>query len=148
LSELSRAEGSMGFVELLKERSRLFHEYAREAFARGHYDLSVFNAEQALQLRLKALHLRMVGYVPRLHSVRELLGVIARILEGLGRSDLAEKLSSFVETHRDSLRMLEEAYIASRYTPKTYERDEAERALATLEEAMSLIDEVERLVFS
>jgi len=148
VSGSSQAGSSIGFVELLRGRSRLFHEYAREAFARGHYDLSVFNAEQALQLRLKALHLRMVGYMPRLHSVRELFGVIVKILEGLGRSDLAGRLSSFVETHRDSLRMLEEAYIASRYTPKTYERDEAERALATLEEAMSLIDEVERLVFS
>jgi len=76
--------GSIDLVELLKKRSSLFYEYAREALSRGHYDMAMFHAEQALQLRLKALALRILGYIPRIHSVRELL-VVAKSLDAVGR---------------------------------------------------------------
>jgi len=139
--------GSISFVELLKNRSSLFHEYAREALARGHHDMAVLLAGQALQLRLKALSLRMLGYVPRLHSMRELLGLVARSLDAIGRGDLAAEMRGFAERSRDALRLLDEAYTAARYLPKTYDEVDASRALSAVEEALKVVDEVERRVF-
>jgi len=77
--------GSIDFVELLKNRSSLFHEYARGALARGHRGMAVLHAEQALQLRLEALALRMLGHIPRIHGVRELLGIVVESLDALIR---------------------------------------------------------------
>jgi len=139
---------SIDYVELLWNRSRLFYEYAREASSRGHYDMTVFYAEQALQLRLKSLALRLLGYVPRLHSVRELLGLILKFLDSMGRGELAVNLRGFCEEYREVLRSLDEAYTAARYLPKTYDERDAIVALEVVGKAMKLIDGVECNVFS
>jgi HEPN domain-containing protein len=69
--------GSMSHVELLQRRSRAFYDYASTALERGDHDVVVFMCEQAAQLRLKALLLRMLGFMPRSHRVRELLGMLS-----------------------------------------------------------------------
>jgi len=140
--------GSIDLVELLKKRSGLFYEYAREALSRGHYDMAMFHAEQALQLRLKALALRILGYIPRIHSVRELLGIVAKSLDAVGRGDLAAELKEFAERNRGALRLLEEAYTSTRYSPKTYDEAEASNALGAVEEALKTLDKIERHVFT
>jgi len=140
--------GSIDYVELLRKRSQLFHEYGKEALNRGHYDISTFYAEQSLQLRLKSLALRLLGYIPRLHSVRELFGLILKYLGGVGRDEPANRLRSFIEKYRDALRLLDEAYTASRYLPKIYDCADAMRALKTVDEAIDVLDEVERDLFS
>ncbi|MEM0225858.1 MAG: HEPN domain-containing protein [Thermofilaceae archaeon] len=140
--------GSIEHVEILRRRSLLFRDYAAEALQRGHYDLAAFYAEQALQLRLKSLLLRILGYVPRIHSVRELLGLLYRALRELGREESASALSRFSEDRREALRALDEAYTASRCLPKVYEAADAEKLLAAVGEAFELPDSVERGVFS
>jgi len=77
--------GSIDLAELLKKRSSLFHEYARGALARGHRGMAVLHAEQALQLRLETLALRMLGHIPRIRGVRELLGIVVESLDALIR---------------------------------------------------------------
>ncbi len=57
----------------LREATRLLNE--------GEYDIACFFAEQALQLRLEALLLRILGHVLRGHGVRELLGLLVKALE-------------------------------------------------------------------
>ncbi len=47
--------------KLLMERSTMYLEEAREALDKGRYDISVFLAEQGLQLFLKAQLLRVLG---------------------------------------------------------------------------------------
>ncbi|MEM4444573.1 MAG: HEPN domain-containing protein [Thermofilum sp.] len=140
--------GSIEHVEILRGRSLLSREYAAEALQKGHHDLSVFCAEQAQQLRLKSLLLRMLGYVPRVHSVRELLGLLHRALKELGKEEPAGTLSRFSEDRREALRALDEAYTASRYLPKVYEAADAEKLLAAVSEAFELLDSLERDVFS
>jgi len=45
------------------------------------------------------------------------------------------------------LRLIEEAYVASRYLAKTYEREDAEKAIEATRELIILIEGVERDVF-
>jgi len=139
--------GSMDYVEVLRRRAVLFHEYAEEALSRGHFDLAVFHAEQALQLRLKSLLLRLMGYVPRTHGVRELFGMVSRFLVSLGRDELGGLLDGFVDSNREALRMLGEAYTASRYLPRIYEYEDASEALRVVEDAFKLLERVEKDVF-
>lgn len=138
---------SIDYIEILRRRSLLFRDYASEASQRGHYDLSVFYAEQALQLRLKSLLLRLLGYVPRIRSVRELLGLLSRTLRELKKEELTNTVYRFSEDHREELRILDEAYIASRYLPRVYEFLDAEKSLAIVNEAFRLLDGIERDVF-
>jgi HEPN domain-containing protein len=80
-----------------------------------------FFLEQAAQLRLKALLLRLLDFIPREHGVRELLGVIIKYLESLGKRELSSMVSEYASLWRDSLRILEDDYIGGRYLAKTYE---------------------------
>jgi HEPN domain-containing protein len=65
---------SMSLIEVMQKRSRKFYEYALRALERGDYDMVMFMYEQAAQLRLKALLLRILGFTPRSHQLREFLG--------------------------------------------------------------------------
>jgi len=136
------------YVEILLRRSRLFYDYAQEALARGDYDFGVFFLEQPAQLRLKALLLRLLDFIPREHGVRELLGVIIKYLESLGKRELSSMVSEYASLWRDSLRILEDAYIGARYLAKTYERVDVEKALRAVEELFRVIEVVEHNVFS
>ena len=137
----------MNHVDLLKRRGLLFFEYAKEALSKEHYDMCMFYAAQALQLMLKALALRMLGYVPRTHSIREIIALIVKTLRELSKRELAQLLEDFSRSYRDALRILEEAYIASRYLEKSYERDDAERAVKVVEEAINILGKIEQCVF-
>jgi len=57
--------GSYNSVEILIKRGKAFYSYALEAIDRGDYDLVLFFLEQAAQLRLKALLLRLLGFAPK-----------------------------------------------------------------------------------
>jgi len=45
----------------------------------------VLHAGQALQLRLEALALRVLGHIPRIPGVRELPGIVVESLDALVR---------------------------------------------------------------
>ena len=77
---------SMSCVELLYKRGRMFYDYALIAFERGDYDISVFMCEQAAQLSLKAILLRILGFIVRGHGIRELLGSLSKALESFGKN--------------------------------------------------------------
>ena len=137
---------SIEAVELLRKRSSAFARYAHEAFGNGDYDLAIFFAEQSIQLRLKSLILRILGFVPRTHSARELLGILIRSLEKLGRDVSA--LRRVAEESTDGLRLLEEAYTGSRCLARVYDRGDAEKALKILEHMLKVLDAVERGLFN
>jgi len=138
---------SIDVVNQLRKRSKTFYEYARIAFEKGDYDLSIFMYEQSIQLCLKALLLRILGFMPRRHNIRELLGILSKTLKELGRGDLASKVDRFVEMWRSELKVLEEAYTAARYLPRTYERDDAARIAKLIDLLLALLEEVEECVF-
>jgi len=138
--------GSIEEVELLRRRARSFARYAEEANDRGDFDLACFFAEQALQLRLKSLILRILGFMPRGHRVREIMGLLIRALEEMGVEERVE-VSEAVSRFRDELRMLEDAYIASRYLSRRFDDEDAGRAVETIHSLLKLLDGVEGAIF-
>jgi len=140
--------GSVEHVELLRRRCRAFYGYALMVFERGDYDTAMFMCEQAVQFCLKAVLLRILGFVPRGHGVRELLGMLSKTLEELGKLELSRQVSAFAEIYRDGLRLLEDAYVGSRYLAKTYEREDAARSIEVVRSLIKLVEVVEQDVFS
>jgi HEPN domain-containing protein len=113
--------------------------------------MTAFMCEQAAQLFMKSLLLRMRGFAPRGHRVRELLGILLkaldrRALDRLGRVKLSQESFRFSDVNRDALRLLDEAYTSSRYLSGVYERKVAFKALKVVEELFKLLEVVERSV--
>jgi HEPN domain-containing protein len=102
----------------------------------------------AAQLYTKSLLLRMLGFTPRGHRVRELLGILLKALYRLGRVELSQEVAKFSDVNRDALRLLEEAYTGSRCPSGVYGREDALKALKVAEELFKLLEVVEGSVFS
>ena len=109
-------------IHLLIRRARGFLEGALFHFRRGGYDIAVFNLEQALQLYLKAVLLKLTGYYPEVHSIRTLL---SHIYEQTGDKRIPE----FTRRYRFALALIEHAYTGTRYGDMTFDRDTAKRLL-------------------
>jgi len=116
----------------LVERSRRFYETALVQIDRGFYDLAAFSLEQALQLFLKALLLRLGVDYPRTHSVRRLLELIHQIS---GRQEVGELLRRLVL----ELALLEDAYVTSRYVPRDFSKEEVMRLKDAVDEVMRVV---------
>jgi len=122
-------------VEHLMRRSRRFYDTAIMQMNRGFYDIAVFSLEQSLQLFLKASLLKLGVDFPRTHSVRRLLELIHEVTNEDRVEDVLHRFS--VE-----LGALEDAYITSRYVPRDYTCEEAERLRKVVEEVMKVVGEV------
>jgi len=129
----------------LVRRARVFLSVAQELLERSEYDLAVFNAEQAVQLRLKALLYRLWGIIPRSHSIRWLLGLLRDSLLRAGLGEAAEKVDEFVRSNRSLLAALEDAYTLTKYGHLEYDYELASRLLALSENLWRLLEEVEKL---
>jgi HEPN domain-containing protein len=110
----------MDSVELLRRRSMRFYDYTRIAFDNGDYEMTVFMCKQTAQLYMKSLLLRMLGFTPRGHRVKELLGVLLKALDRLGKVKLSQESFRFSDVNRDALGLLEEAYTGSRCPSGVY----------------------------
>jgi len=115
-------------------------EEARDAYAKQRYDLAVFLAEQALQLYLKAQLFRILGDYPRMCSVRQLLVMLSKALEG----DAEEEVREFIRRERPRLSELEDVYIVSRYGLRIYTREDAEDILSTVEKVVAFVEKLLR----
>jgi len=109
-------------IEILLKRAEGFVKDALEDLKRDDYDLAMFHVEQACQLIVKAKLLDLTGYFEKTHSLRKLLGDLSSVLK-------KEEIEKFVNENWNTLRNLEFAYIASRYLPEEFKRDEVEEAL-------------------
>ncbi len=109
-------------VEVLLRRAEGFIKDALEDLKRGDYDLAMFHVEQASQLIVKAKLLDLTGYFEKTHSLRRLLKDLSTVMQ-------SEELDDFVEENWSVLRNLEFAYIASRYLPEEFRKDEVKEAL-------------------
>ena len=132
-------------VNIIKDRACALLDLAKELVDRR-LDISSFSAHQACQLRAKASLLRLTGEVPRLHGIRELLGMLARKLEDLGFREDALRIMNFVRGRRDILIDIEAAYTESRYGVGSITRSTVEEMLRAAEELFKLLDEVEERV--
>lgn len=83
----------------------------------GEWDLAVFSLEQYCQLILKYKLLLKTGTYPRTHSLRRLVRELAKVEPRV--LVLVED-----EVSLNYIARLEEAYVASRYMPYSYEEKE------------------------
>ena len=120
----------------------MFLQEAVEDLEKGFYDLAAFHAEQALQLFLKSMLVRISGEEIRGHEVRELLATLAFSLETEGFKEIAEEMSKLAKRYRKLLVGLEEAYYEARYKPYPYTKEEAEELV---EGARAIIAELKKL---
>ncbi|MEM1573701.1 MAG: HEPN domain-containing protein, partial [Candidatus Methanomethylicaceae archaeon] len=95
-------------VEILQGRAKTFLKYAKEALERGDFDFACFSSEQAAQLFVKSVILELIGEVPRLHRVRELLYLLSKSVP-----EMEKPITKFIEENREVLRTLDDAYITS-----------------------------------
>jgi len=123
-------------VSLLRDRSLRMLDSAKRSLVNGDYDIAAFMADQAVQLYLKFVILELTGEVPRVHAVRQLMGVLKDLW---GKPNLVD---DFVRENRSLLIRLEEAYISSRYMPREYDRDEAEELVSFAEKAIEFVKSV------
>ncbi|MCE4610435.1 MAG: HEPN domain-containing protein [Desulfurococcales archaeon] len=129
-------------VGRLKRRARSF---LKAAGLVDDPDLKAFFAEQAMQLHLKAVLLELFGEEARTHSVRELLGLLARRLRDAGYTGEAMRVMEFAAAERLALLEADEAYITARYG-LGYSVGEAERLVDLAGRLIALLEEVARRV--
>ncbi len=131
------------YYRLLVRRARWFLELSKELLERGLYDLAVFHAEQAVQLRLKALLYRVWNLTPRHHSIRELLGFLRNKMLSSGLTGLANRIDDFTRNYRSFISSLDEAYTMSRYGSIAYDEDVASKLVELSYKLWNLLDKVE-----
>ena len=115
-------------MEELFERAKKFLIDAEDDFNKGFYDLCVFHLEQSIQLLLKYILAKEVGYFSKTHSLVILLEDIKKI---------KPEFAKFLENNRKYLLDLERAYIGARYLPFKYEKEEAEELLKFVKEVFN-----------
>ncbi len=127
-------------AEALWRRATVYLREAKHLYSEGQYDVALVMAEQATQLGIKAVYARLLGAVPRGHSLRRLLGYLASVLEEASKQEEeAMLLRDFVASNRDSLVLLEDAYIQGRYDVPGYTRSEAEKGISTVTQLLELL---------
>jgi len=125
---------SLDSVNILLKKSEMFLNSAQGNIERKLYDVACFEADQAAQLFLKAYILKFMGFVPRTHSIRTLLGHLASAPKINKKT-----VTRFVSDHRSDLIMLEVAYIRSRYSGEAYNRQDAKKCVEVAEKVIELV---------
>jgi len=116
-------------VRLLRKRAKSFFVRALESLNSGDYDLAAFLSEQSVQLYLKSILLEKIGDYPRVHSILTLAFILKKLPDC---KDLAE----FLDKKKAEVRLLEDAYIASRYLLREYVKEEAEMLVNVASEVL------------
>ncbi len=131
-------------VDSLRRRALSMLRSARLRIEWGDYDLACFDAEQAVQLRLKASLLRLFGEATRVHGVLEHLSLLRRRLAEAGFKTAADSLSDLVRAERELVELLDESYIMARYgSPGMYRKIDAERAVEFAERLLKALEKLE-----
>ena len=120
-------------AEIIKDRALAMLKASKHHLSTGDYDLASFLTEQAVQLYLKYVILKITGEMPRTHSIRELLQILGRV------TNQEVEISEFIRRHRSMLIRLEDAYIASRYLFRRYDRDEVKELVDFAEELIGYV---------
>lgn len=130
------ASGYEAGRHFLRRRALAFLEDAKSDFARGEYDLVLFHVEQFMQLYLKHLLYLKLGDFPKTHSPSDLFRLLASAYE-------RESVMDFYYRNLEMIALLEDAYISSRYLPRSFSREVAERALTFAERLLEVFSWLE-----
>ena len=135
------------YAVLLSRRALAAFKWAQRAYGEGDYDISVLQAEYAVQLYLKSLLYRVLGEEVRGHSIRELLGLLAVSLMEQGAEDLAREVMEYVRRHRRELAELSEAHTRATYGLAEYGGREAGLLLRIAGQVLEMLRELEKKIF-
>jgi len=119
-------------AEALRRRSSDYMQTFDFHMSRGMYALAIFDLEQAAQLYVKARLLEEGVTYPRTHSIRRLLELLAGV-----KGD--ERLKKVVKEYAVELKLLEEAYISSRYVASEFSEDEVTKVKRAVEEILKYV---------
>jgi len=119
-------------AEALRRRSSDYMQTFEFHMSRGMYALAIFDLEQAAQLYVKARLLEEGVAYPRTHSIRRLLELLAGV-----KGD--ERLKKVVKEYAVELKLLEEAYISSRYVASEFSEEEVTKVKRAVEEIMKYV---------
>jgi len=122
---------------IIKKRAIAFLETAQINFNRGYYDLVLFHVDQFLQLYLKYLLYRKIGDYPKTHSLIRLIKDLIKVYDN-------EHLKQYYKQNLETLYLLEEAYITSRYLPREYDKEIAQRILNFAEKTLKVLKCLEK----
>ena len=110
-------------VEIFLERAKKF-EVASKYFAeQSVYDLAAFHIEQAFQLYLKYILAKELGHFPKTHS-------LSALFKGVSKID--ERFFEFYKDNEIVVKVIEDAYILSRYYPREYSKEEISKMMEVL----------------
>jgi len=121
-------------VEFLRDRALRMLDAAKDHIKKGYYDLAAFMAEQAAQLFTKTKILEDTGEMPRTHVIRRLFAILIDLYP-----QMKEVIENFVREKRSLFIRLEEAYLATRYFFRKYDKEEAEDLISFSEEVINFV---------
>ena len=133
-------------VELLKARAEKFLDLGFELLNGSVLDLATFNIQQSYQLRVKATLFRLISEAPRVHSVRELLGMLSARLEEIEFREISDAVKHFVKKCREVLSDIDSAYTASKYALFTCTASDVNTMVEVCIELHKLLEDAEKHV--
>ena len=110
------------------EKSRRFLLNAERNMDEGFIDVGAFNANQSLELYLKALLLKESGDYPHTFDLKNLL----RNLADLSNVDVKKKIELFLNEKSLVLSLLQDAYLTSRYFSTSYSSDDLNEMISAV----------------
>ncbi|ABP50406.1 MULTISPECIES: HEPN domain-containing protein [Pyrobaculum] len=116
------------------DKARKFRDYAKEDLAIGRFDSAAFFAQQAVELLLKGVLIKLGGSRPLTHSVAELLQYLAELAGREAPPDVVRCAEA-----------LEQHYVQARYPDariNDYRKWEAEEAVKCMEVVWGYVREV------
>ena len=125
-------------VEFLRNRALRMLSAARDHIKREYYDLAAFMAEQATQLFIKTKILEETGEMPRTHVIRRLFAILVDLYP-----QIRDIIENFVKEKRSLFIRLEEAYLATRYFFREYDREEAKDLINFSEEVINFVRDIQ-----
>ena len=120
--------------QFLKKRAGEFWQRAKEDFQKKRYNLAVLDVEQAVQLWVKYLIFKKAGDFPKSHYFNILLDNLADIYN-------SPTVRNFYQENILQFKSLEDAYLTSRYLPKEFSREEAEKFMEFATQFLDILEE-------
>jgi HEPN domain-containing protein len=120
--------------EVLNKRAKLFLKEAENDIKNGFFDLAAFHLEQALQLKLKYILAKKIGYFSKTHFISNLIEEVKKIIP---------EISKIQKKYKEEIEELEIAYIGARYLPIEYSKEKVKKLLKVVKEIFKFLEKYE-----
>ncbi len=120
--------------EFLKKRAKEFWDRAKEDFECARFNLVALDVEQAVQLWFKYLIFLRTGDFPKTHYFDILINALSEVY---GSPDIVK----FYNDNVLQFKALEDGYICSRYLPREFNFEEANKIIDFAEKVFTFTGE-------